>query len=366
MRILFLTASLLAGVCPAQNLVINPGFEENRQEIDLGKVDVDCFSGRGVPAWFVPSGGTSDYYAKGVPAVVPGNHAHAGDAFAGFIGYALSPDYREYIGGELMHPLENGKTYTISFYLSLSANSIYSVSQLGVHFSNKKPKHQDSFAPLKKNPQTLFENTGSDSLRKGWMLFTSEYTAEGGELFFIIGNFSNDKETSSTHFKTPRKGGAPYAYYYIDDVSIKISGEETPEDIIAPEPEPTAPDSLPAGPRPVKDTSIAAGKTLVANNIYFETGKSTLLAASYPPLYHILSALAEQPELNVEISGHTDDVGKPAANQELSEARAKAVADFFIANGIDPSRITCKGYGSSQPIGEDKDKNRRVEFRFSD
>ncbi|HEU4716287.1 MAG TPA: OmpA family protein, partial [Bacteroidia bacterium] len=80
--------------------------------------------------------------------------------------------------------------------------------------------------------------------------------------------------------------------------------------------------------------------------------------------YTILAAMKSQPEMKVEIDGHTDSDGDPLANQKLSEDRAKAVADFFIENGIDPSRISWKGFGSTRPVSDDKSRNRRVEFVF--
>ncbi|MEI6854382.1 MAG: OmpA family protein, partial [Bacteroidota bacterium] len=70
----------------------------------------------------------------------------------------------------------------------------------------------------------------------------------------------------------------------------------------------------------------------------------------------------------IEISGHTDNVGKENDNQLLSEARAKAVMDYFVRKGINPTRLTYKGYGSTQPIApnttdEGRAKNRRVEMK---
>ena len=73
--------------------------------------------------------------------------------------------------------------------------------------------------------------------------------------------------------------------------------------------------------------------------------------------------------MKVEISGHTDNVGKAAANQKLSENRAKAVKNYLVQKSIAPERILTVGYGSQRPIApntttEGKQKNRRVEFRI--
>jgi len=74
---------------------------------------------------------------------------------------------------------------------------------------------------------------------------------------------------------------------------------------------------------------------------------------------------------NVEISGHTDSDGNPDANMGLSQARAQAVFNYLISNGISGDQITFKGYGDTQPAApndtpENKQKNRRVDFEVLD
>jgi OOP family OmpA-OmpF porin len=73
------------------------------------------------------------------------------------------------------------------------------------------------------------------------------------------------------------------------------------------------------------------------------------------------------PTLTAEIVGHTDNVGSDKFNQELSEKRANAVRDYFIANGISLDRLTARGMGEMDPIAsnenpEGRAQNRRIEF----
>ena len=73
--------------------------------------------------------------------------------------------------------------------------------------------------------------------------------------------------------------------------------------------------------------------------------------------------------MKIEISGHTDKTGSEQLNFKLSEARAKAVVDYLIKNGVDQSRMEFRGYGSLQPISDNANaagraKNRRVEFKI--
>ncbi|MEZ5149266.1 MAG: OmpA family protein [Bacteroidales bacterium] len=72
--------------------------------------------------------------------------------------------------------------------------------------------------------------------------------------------------------------------------------------------------------------------------------------------------------MKIEISGHTDNVGTPEYNLELSKNRAKAVNDYLVDNGIDQARLLYKGYGESEPIDTNdtetgKANNRRTEFK---
>jgi len=91
----------------------------------------------------------------------------------------------------------------------------------------------------------------------------------------------------------------------------------------------------------------------ILNNVFFDLSKSTLRPESKVELLNLANYLKNNPTLRIEIQGHTDSQGDPAKNMLLSEARSKAVADFLIQEGIDPKRLTFKGYGSSKPIVTD-------------
>ncbi len=104
------------------------------------------------------------------------------------------------------------------------------------------------------------------------------------------------------------------------------------------------------------------------NNIFFDFGEYTLQPASYPELKRLAAILKENPDMQVEISGHTDHVGSEAFNLQLSEQRARTVVSFLVANECNPVNLIAKGYGESKPVASnDKDEgrqqNRRVEFR---
>lgn len=113
---------------------------------------------------------------------------------------------------------------------------------------------------------------------------------------------------------------------------------------------------------------IASGERIALNNVFFETGKWEILSESAYELGKVVELLNQNPKLRVELGGHTDNVGKPEANQRLSEQRAKAVYEYLISKGIAAERLSYKGYGETQPVAdngteEGRAKNRRTEMK---
>ncbi len=112
---------------------------------------------------------------------------------------------------------------------------------------------------------------------------------------------------------------------------------------------------------------IEHGQKVTMNNIFFEFNEYNLLKDSYPELRRVANFMINNPEINIEIRGHTDSIGTEEYNMELSRKRAKTVADFITKYGVTDSRISVKGYGESKPVApnnseENRRKNRRVEF----
>ena len=112
---------------------------------------------------------------------------------------------------------------------------------------------------------------------------------------------------------------------------------------------------------------IQKGKGVVLKNIFFATASYELNEKSSVELMQLVKFLKQYNTLKIEVRGHTDDVGDAKDNMELSENRAKAVADFLTLHGIDISRVKYKGFGETMPIvsnktAEGKAQNRRTEF----
>jgi outer membrane protein OmpA-like peptidoglycan-associated protein len=114
------------------------------------------------------------------------------------------------------------------------------------------------------------------------------------------------------------------------------------------------------------------GDTFIATlDLPFATGTAELQPGAHSRLQPLVKALRENPRERVVIRGHTDDVGSAETNALLSQARADAVRNFLVANGIDANRIVAEGLGESFPIAsnataEGRAQNRRVEVQLSE
>ncbi len=107
------------------------------------------------------------------------------------------------------------------------------------------------------------------------------------------------------------------------------------------------------------------------DRLLFDTGQATLQPASQEQLTNIAAILKAYPQVKIRIGGYTDNTGDPAANQRLSQERADNVMDQLVKLGIDPARVSAKGYGAENPIAdnsteEGRQKNRRISLRVTE
>ena len=114
---------------------------------------------------------------------------------------------------------------------------------------------------------------------------------------------------------------------------------------------------------------IKKGEVFIVHNLHFATNKTRILSSSEEALNDLYMYLARNPQVRIKIIGHTDNVGKDAANQKLSDGRANAVMKDLIERGIAADRIEAEGRGETQPIDtndteEGRQNNRRVEIEI--
>ena len=122
----------------------------------------------------------------------------------------------------------------------------------------------------------------------------------------------------------------------------------------------------------MKRTDLQKGKVLRFTNIYFKADSTNITVQSYPSLNDIFSFLSKNPDVIVEIGGHTN--GLPKSDDycdKLSSLRAKSVANYLTKKGIAVDRVKYKGYGKRSPIDTNKTvdgrkRNQRVEIKILD
>lgn len=329
-----------------------------------------------VEAWYQPTGGSADYYHSGAgrECGVPDNKlgcqpAYDGQAYCGI--YCSKDEYREYLQTQLKQPLVAGRSYRLTFYVSLSENSSVAIATMGGLLTADRVGDTSRGILMRRTvgyvapdvrqtvssyyrPQVQNEVTSRLDDTQHWQRVAGEFVADGGERFLTLGNFCAAAH-SNPGVSDRLTGLLTGAYYYIDSVTLRCLDCDTA-------------DSCAAEPDPVP---YSVGDSIILNDLFFEFDKSVLLQQSYHTLKQLLDLLDRHPAMRIEVQGHTDNRGAPAYNQRLSERRAKAVVDYLVGKGISPRRLQYKGYGDSRPVAdnhtdEGRSRNRRVMFIIRD
>lgn len=110
-------------------------------------------------------------------------------------------------------------------------------------------------------------------------------------------------------------------------------------------------------------------KKWVLVGVEFDFNSDKLKPEAYPVLFHAVQVLLQNPDMKVEVQGHTDNVGTEKGNMKISQRRAERVKNYLVARGVEEHRLTAVGYGESRPITENNTKegramNRRIEFKI--
>lgn len=339
---------LATAISFSQNLVLNGGFEDFTScPVKMSNLNRDA------EHWSAPSLGTTDYFNQcsktklGVPMNFKGKQdPYEGAGYAGLYLYAPK-DYREYIQVPLVEKLEKGSRYRLILYISLAEKSDGSVMDIGAVFAEKPlsihTKRQLSHGVLSSSPvQTThikqFPATGLYEDKQKWMELSFDVVAKGFETHLILGNFKSNAGTTYVSNDKGANAEEGYSYYYLDDISLTYLGPE-----------------------------YKANEVYVLDHVNFNFDRFDLQPKAKQSLKDVFEYLKQNPNLQVAISGHTDDLGSDEYNDVLSRERALVVAKYLMALGLDKKRISSKGYGDKKPIDstlteEARRKNRRVEF----
>jgi OOP family OmpA-OmpF porin len=122
-------------------------------------------------------------------------------------------------------------------------------------------------------------------------------------------------------------------------------------------------------PEEIKKVEMQQKIDISAKTILFENGSAKLLSNSYSSLDEVTKILTDDSALSLDIEGHSDSVGDISFNTNLSQNRAETVMNYFVTKGISASRLTAKGFGSTQPVADNttadgRKQNRRVVLKL--
>lgn len=227
------------------------------------------------------------------------------------------------------------------------------------------------------NPHKIIVDTDN------WIKISGTFTANGGEEYITIGNFSPEK---ATPFKVVKEKRDQSAYYFIDDVilakgtqpvAIEYKARKDAKEMVS-----HRTNQMEASDYFKQFLITTEAKTtkskpkeipkepILLNNIFFMANDYTILPNSEKELMNLVSFMKSDESLKIKIIGHTDENGTVEFNQKLSEDRAKIVYNFLLMEDVPTDRLSFEGKGNTDPITEAKtefarNKNRRVEFQVS-
>ena len=362
-----------------KNIVSNPGFEETMDEPcrwnSTGKDYMKHFI-----KWQSPTETTPDLFSTNAEPTCFANpkkhnggkqNPHNGEKMAGLKTFGTGGTetyWHEYLMVELDTTLVKGEKYYAEFFVVRSQKGSKAANNIGMYFSDSIVSTRDRL-PLYFTPQ-INEDKVIDTKGNFWKKIKGVFVAESNAKYLLIGNFYGDNVTITQKMPEGERG----AYYYIDDVTVRRaldSEQETqkPTASMAPPPRVFLKKLIATEEIKLDSINYQVGNRIELSNIFFEFDKATLLPASETELNKLADILQDYPFLEIEIGGHTDNVGTVLYNQRLSEDRAKAVVDYLVAKDADEKRVCYKGYGASLPIADNLDEtgrqqNRRVEFKI--
>lgn len=376
MRLAFLLlfALLSSQQAMAQNLVLNPSFEDLKPDRVVVACEFMQFSNQFdhvVKGWTSYPDMTPDLLgaAENCPWLT---RAHSGQNCLGLIHYLPAmdadgtADYHEFVRGKLATALEPGRKYRVECWVYEDTTIIRAhlfkvydpqtpvmptrAGNLGFYFFTEEKYN------VAQRPQVVF--TDIIVTNGAWVKRSAEFVADEPYDHLKIGNFSSDRLTPNdlnpaqadkavrynAKISDPLKKIKRAAYLCLDDVSV-----------------------TPVDPAPSLETALLRDRKFTFNaGVLFDSGRSMLRLSAGQALDSLVFFLKKYPEARIGISGHTDDVGSDASNLALSEKRANAVLRYLVDHGIGGKRLFAKGFGETRPVADNTSEagrqlNRRVE-----
>jgi len=369
------------------NMILNPSFESMNGKLKkLKQINV-------ASEWDSPTALKADLYSteKDLPVSAPSNQRGKefpmdGENYAGILAYSYNnKEPRTYIQTQLLSPMSKGVEYCVKFNVSLSDLSKYAINNLGMYMG-KEPLYLESKGDLIFQKESEFSNVATNvenkvyNARYNWESVCAMYKSNGKEQYITIGNFFNNKDVKVEKLaKLDGFSGSqlPSAYYYIDQVEVFLI-EDIADCDCSNQMDNVNTSSIIYHKDLVKQDGIYSIEELVnMGTVYFDVTRASIDKMFVEGLNKMVTLLKENPEINIELHGHTDkmefsSIKKDPENElliNLGVRRADKVKAFLVKNGISEERLSTMNHDASQPASASYSelslaKNRRVEFKI--
>lgn len=382
----------------SQNLIPNPSFED----VNICKKYHEPCAPKAWRATVLKNFYYWEYLSVAKKSIRPVEGARS----VGFTMFLAGKDFeRKFIQTPLLCELKQGEKYNLTLHYLIKE---FTIGAFGIYFSDTLTVYRNNNRMKQIEPQVKIQ-IPEDTEPGEWIKVNATFTANGGEKGLIIGNFNSDENTNLFPAKNVRKKDfekfkkrriytrfdqitlTPLNPEAHSDCPIELNLEQLYRDsvkhlyeevlLVREWDEPTEEleeviiekiaDPIPPTKIVIAQDTITTGESFIISNINFETNRANLLPSSFRSLDRIRMILRSNPQFNLKIIGHTDDIGNENENLILSEKRAQSVAYFLINNGISQHRITTVGKGETEPITKNISEtnrflNRRVEFILSE
>ena len=377
--------------------MLNMTFERLQEDEEVSELGSITLLDNGV---FSPTENAADLFQKGAGSVagIPNNafgseesDVDGGKLYAGFVAYrpGRESSLRSYITipfikGKNNVSLSKGLKYCVQFKVSLAESSKYACNNIGAYFTKEAPSSKSGIINA---PENLIRGKNNRIHQGffGWDQVCEIYTAKGDEKFITIGNFDKNDNTRWIPVKKPKTAEVEtlkHAYYYIDNVTVKqIDSDEDCKCVVNSQSANTEEYSTLIYTKAIHiEESMTTAERVEAQELFFGFGKKDLTPNSKECLKYIAGILKNNPATSIEIHGHSDSQEESlgATKEEFSDMgmlRANFAKRYFLANGIDESRITVKSHRDTEisreiaPSVDDEElkaaKSRRVEFKLN-
>lgn len=376
-------------IAKSKNLIPNPGFESYFYiPVNITNDGQDHIEDI-IPYWNSPDDATPDYYntyrnIEGVPNNL-GDQIDPAEG-SGYIGlmtyfhpkhqydewepankvkYGDEYVYSESIQSRLSQTLVKKTMYCFKAQIMLSQNAGLSVDKFGAFFSeiDVEFKHDD-FPGI---AQLSFEEVLSKT--DEWTTHCGVYSALGNEQFITLGRFATPDQTNlsvNTPVKSSELDINKSAYYLLDDIQLfEVSSQD----------ECNCKQSISLKMESEELTSnnltdffnVTSENKVILKNVLFDFDSANFKNSNLPELERLHDYLNANTDVEILITGHTDNEGSAEYNKQLSLQRARSIKNWLVENGIDSIRIFCEGKGFEMPVSnnyneQNKSNNRRVEF----